>query len=66
MGRPGFEPATPDLSDQCANHYTIQTELLRKVKFLKYKVLRPIAERCQLCFHWLQIQRGVTVTEDPF
>ena len=38
MGRPGFEPATPGFTGQCANHYAMETELLREVKFLKYKV----------------------------
>ena len=37
MERPGFEPATPGLLDQCANHYAMVTELLRKLKFIVYK-----------------------------
>ena len=38
MERPGFEPATPGLQDKCANHYSMVAELLRKLKFIVYKL----------------------------
>ena len=34
----GFEPATPGLLDQCANHYAMVTELLETLKFIVYKL----------------------------
>ena len=38
MERPGFEPATPGLLDQSANHYSMVAKLLRWVKFIGYKL----------------------------
>ena len=38
MERPGFEPATPGLLDQGADHYAMVTELLRELKFIGYKI----------------------------
>ena len=38
MGRPGFVPATPGLLDQSANHYSMVAELLRRLKFIVYKL----------------------------
>ena len=38
MERPGFEPATPGLLDQSANHYSMVTELLYELKFIVYKL----------------------------
>ena len=46
--RPGFEPVTLGLLDQCANHYAMVTELLVMLKFIVYKLQNPARTRTVL------------------